>query len=350
MKFYDILQWDPQVTKNMIKKSSDRNEKFKLRSGMILRSLLIVLFAVVFIASLSSIFGNENSPMAVAIFCILLGVRFVDFGYCVKDALLNLTLVFLLLLISPTLAYKAFPPIGLLIHFLSFFVILYITCDKPEMGNGGLFSFAYIYLSGNPVYGTVFFKRFLLMLVGLAICGTIFYAKHKDKFKDIRFKDKVKEFSLYNHKHQWMTRMSLGVALILTLGTFLKIERFMWAGFACGSLLSDHSENPKIKERFAHRFIGVIVGSALFYVIYSLVPKNLSFLIGPVGGFCLGFCTDYKYKTAVNCMGALMLAAGTYGANTAILLRIGDTIIGIIFAMAFYYCYDYFIGKKYKAK
>ncbi len=187
----------------------------------------------------------------------------------------------------------------------------------------------------------------LLRLVGHCFS---FYAKHKDKFKDIRFKDKVKEFSLYNHKHQWMTRMSLGVALILTLGTFLKIERFMWAGFACGSLLSDHSENPKIKERFAHRFIGVIVGSALFYVIYSLVPKNLSFLIGPVGGFCLGFCTDYKYKTAVNCMGALMLAAGTYGVNTAILLRIGDTIIGIIFAMAFYYCYDYFIGKKYKAK
>ncbi len=348
MKFYDILQWDPQVTKNLIRKSDDPKERFKLRFGMFLRSVLIVLFAIVFIASLSAMFGNENSPMAVAIFCILLGVRFVDFGYCIKDALFNLTVVFLLLFISPVLAYKAFPLIGLVIHFASFFAILYLTCDRPEMGNGGLFSFAYIYLSGNPVYGEALVRRFLLTLVGLAICGTIFFVKHKHKFKEVRFTHKVKEFSLYNHKYHWMIRMALGVALILTLGTFFKMERFMWAGFACGSLLSDHTENPKIKERFGHRLVGVLVGSAIFYVVYTIIPEEFNFIIGPMGGFCLGFCTDYRYKTAVNCLGALMLAAGTYGAHTAILLRIGNTIIGIIFAMIYYHAYNYLFLKKYK--
>ncbi len=348
MKFYDILQWDPQVTKNFIKKSEDPKERFKLRLGMFSRSVLIVLFAIVFIASLSAIFGKENSPMAVAIFCILLGVRFVDFGYCIKDALINLTLVFSLLLISPVLANKAFPILGLAIHFASFFAILYLTCDKPEMGNGGLFSFAYIYLSGNPVYGEGLFRRFLLTFVGLLICGTIFYVKHKHKFQEVRFTQKVKEFSLYNHKHQWMIRMALGVALILTLGTFFKIERFMWAGFACGSLLCDHTENPKIKERFAQRLIGALVGCGIFYVIYTIIPEEFNFIIGPMGGFCLGFCTDYKYKTAVNCLGALMLAAGTYGTNTAILLRMANTVIGVIFALIFYHAYNYLILRKYK--
>lgn len=349
MKFYDVLQLDPQVNKSLIRKSSSHNERLKLKLGMFLRSLLIVLFAVVFIASLSNIFGNENSPMAVAIFCILLGVRFVDFGYRIKDALLNLSVVFLILLISPVLAYKAFPLLGWIIHFVSFFSILFITCDKPEMGNGGLFSFAYIYLSGNPVFGTVLFKRFLLTIVGLVICGTIFYVKHKEKYNEVQFQTKIKEFSLYEHKFQWMIRMSLGVSLILTLGTFLQIERFMWAGFACGSLLSDHSENPPIKKRFIHRLIGALAGSVLFYIIYSIIPEELHFIIGPLGGFCLGFCTDYKYKTAMNCLGALMLASGIYGVNTSILLRIGDTLIGIIFALVFYYIYDYCIGKRYKA-
>ncbi len=144
------------------------------------------------------------------------------------------------------------------------------------MGNGGLFSFAYIYLSGNPVFGDVLYKRFLLTLVGLLICGTIYYVKHKEKYNDVTFKSKLKEFDFYKHKHQWMTRMSLGVALILTLGTYLNIERFMWAGFACGSLLSDHSENPQIKEKFIHRLIGVVAGSVVFYIIYSIIPENIA--------------------------------------------------------------------------
>ncbi len=349
MKFYDILQWDPQVSKNMLKKSTDKKEQLKLKLGMFLRSLLIVLFAILFISTLSNIFGNENSPMAVAIFCILLGVRFVDFGYCIKDSMLNLGLVFLMLLFSPVIAYKVNPIFGVLIHFISFFIILFMTCDKPEMGNGGLFSFAYIYLSGNPVYGEVLYRRFLLTLVGFLICGIIFYVKHKDKFKNVRFIDKVKEFDLYNHVHQWIIRMSLGVALILTLGVFLNIERFMWAGFACGSLLSDYSENPQIHERLIYRFIGMILGSLIFYVVYLVVPSDLFFIIGPLGGFCLGFCTEYKYKTAANCLGALMLATGIYGVHSAIAIRIIDTLIGILFAWAYYYLYEFFIGKRYKA-
>ena len=80
MKFYDILQLDPQVNKNLMRKSTEGKERFKHFSGMALRSVLIVLFAIVFISALTSLFGSENSPMAVAVFCILQGVRFVDFG------------------------------------------------------------------------------------------------------------------------------------------------------------------------------------------------------------------------------------------------------------------------------
>lgn len=350
MKFYDILQKDPIIIKQLINRSDSKKEIQLLRFGMFIRSLLIVIFAIAFIAPLSSLFGSQNSSMAVAIFCILLGVRFVDFGYCIHDAMLNLAIVFLLLLISPVLSYYSNPLLGFIIHFLSFFTILLITCDKPEMGNGGLYSFAYIFLSGNPVTGDVFFNRFLLMCIGLIICGLIFFIKHKDKNKDILFRSKLQEFSLYSHKHQWQIKMSLGVSLILTLGSSLHLERFMWAGFACGSLLSDHSENPKINERFLHRIIGVISGSILFYIVYSIIPNSLHIIIGPLGGFCLGFCTDYRYKTALNCFGALMLASGIYGLHSAIILRIIDTLVGIVFAICFYYLYELVIGKKYKLK
>lgn len=343
MKFYDILQLDPQIIKNLIKRSHTKKEKMKLWIGMFLRSILIVLFAITFISTLSFIFGSENTPMAVAIFCIFLGIRFVDFGYCIKDELLNLSLVFLLLLISPVIASVAFPLLGFLLNTLSFFIILFITCDKPEMGNGGLYSFSYIYLSGNPVYGQLLIERFYLTVIGLFICGLIFYIKHKNKNKTVRFIEKIKQVKLSDFKYQWMIRMSIGVSAILTLGLVLNIERFMWAGFACGSLLSDYCEDSRIKKRFIQRFIGVIVGSVIFYISYSLLPMKLHSLIGPIGGFCLGFCVDYKYKTAINCLGALMIASQLYGLESSILLRIIDTVIGITFAFFFYHIYEKYI-------
>ena len=50
---------------------------------------------------------------------------------------------------------------------------------------------------------------------------------------------------------------------------------------------------------------------------------------------CLGFCTDYRYKTAMNCLGALMLGAGIYGIQGAVVLRIADTLLGVTFGLAF---------------
>ena len=57
--------------------------------------------------------------------------------------------------------------------------------------------------------------------------------------------------------------------------------------------------------------------------------------MGPLGGLCLGFCTDYRYKTAMNCFGALMLATGIYGLHGAVILRIVDTLLGVTFGLVF---------------
>ncbi len=345
MKFYDKLQLDPKELKKLIKDSSSSKEKIELISAMVLRSILLVLFAIVFISTLSTIFGSENSPMAVVIFCILLAIRFVDFGYCIKDELIILSIVFLILLISPTIAFSVCPLLGFFINLVSFFTILLITCDKPEMGNGGLFSFAYIYLCGNTVYGEAFIQRCYLTLICLILCGIVFYIKHKDKNKEIRFIEKNKNTNFKDFKYHWMIRMAIGISTMLLVGVIFEIERFMWAGFACGSLLSVYSTSSKIKERFMQRLIGAIAGVIVFLLIYNLLPKDLHSMIGPLGGFCLGFCVDYKYKTALNCLGALFIACGIYGLEHSLFLRVSDTIIGLLFGFLFIYIYERFVLK-----
>ena len=49
----------------------------------------------------------------------------------------------------------------------------------------------------------------------------------------------------------------------------------------------------------------------------------------------MGFCTDYRYKTAMNCFGALMMGTGIYGLQGAVILRIADTFLGVVFALIF---------------
>lgn len=141
-----------------------------------------------------------------------------------------------------------------------------MTTQRPEMGNGGLYSFAYIYLTGNPVFG---------------------------------------------------------------------VERFMWMGFACASLLSEYPYSGSTLVRFRHRIVGAVAGSFAFFVIYLATPEAFHPLMGPLGGIRLGFCTDYRYKTAMNCFGALMLGAGIYGLQGAVALRIMDTFLGVTFGLVF---------------
>ena len=85
---------------------------------------------------------------------------------------------------GPQRAAAAAPAVLLIpLHFGAFFALLYITTQRPEMGNGGLYSFAYIYLTGNPVFGEALLRRGLLAVVGFVLCGGILLLKHRGQLQ-----------------------------------------------------------------------------------------------------------------------------------------------------------------------
>lgn len=342
VRFYDLLQMDPQSIITIMKTQSEKTEKRRLLFALCVRAFLLVGFAMVFIVSFTWIFGQANTPMAVVAFCILLTVRFVDFGYRVWDSLFALAVVFTILLYAPVLTYLVHPGISFLIHLASLFLILFLTCDRPEMGNGGLFSFAYIYLTGNPVFHQELLNRSILCLICFIICGLVYYRKHKTKYSEISLFAKIKTTSWITFKYKWMLRICLAVSAILAIGLAINLERFMWAGFACGSLLSIYSREHKIRTRFSQRLFGVLEGSLLFYALYTLLPVSARPLIGPLGGIFLSFCVNYRHQTIMNTLGALLIASGSYGLNDSIYLRVVDTLFGICFAAVFYLVYEFF--------
>lgn len=315
-KFYDALQLDPSILKRRIAAFETKKEKNFYRAAMAVRSALIVAFAILFISLLFGLFGADNTPMAVALFCMLLGIRFVNFEYCAGDSLAGLALV------AP-------------LHFAAFFALLFLTSQRPEMGNGGIYSFAYIYLTGNPVAGEALARRGLMALAGWLLCGAILLAKHRGRHADTRFHHLVRRFRLSRPECLWRLRMALGVSLVLAAGQVFGVERFMWMGFACGSLQSEYPLPGSAAVRFWQRIAGAAAGCAAFALLYLALPAGLRPLLGPLGGFCMGFCTDYRYKTAMNCFGALMIGAGLYGLSGAVALRLADTVLSAAFGLCF---------------
>lgn len=341
MRFYDALQLDPSILKPKIRAAEQPKERWKLVAAMASRAILIVLFAIAMISPVSTVFGPENSAMAVAMFCILLGIRFVDFGYCIKDSLINLAVVFSLLLIAPSAAARVNLFWAAIIHVFAFFTIIYMTSDQPEMGNAGIYTFAYIYLSGNPVAGELLWKRGILTLIGYVLCAAVLFVKHCNKNQNVRFGDVLAQFSFSSKKNQWQIQLALGVGLLLALGNVLSLERMMWAGFACGSIVGYYSATAvEAKERVGQRIVGTAAGALVFFLVYQVVGEELRPLLGPLGGICLAFCTDYRSKTASNCLGALFMATGLYGLHHSVFLRVMHNILGVVFGYVFLVLYQ----------
>lgn len=345
MKFYDLLQLDPGTIRKMMAKTDSPAEKRRLRMASFTRSLLIVIFSILFISLMTGLFGSENSSMAVSIFCILLAVRFVGYGYNIKDSLINMAVVFLIMLIVPEMGLTAGPWLNWLVYIIFLFVILVITTQNPIMGNGGLYTFSFVFLCQNPVHGESLINRGWMTLVGFILCAIILWRNHKNQDKDVSFLNIIKNMSIYDKKMQWQLRLAIGVGLVIAIFQDLGTEKFMWIGFACGSLLSDYNVDNNIHEKYVDRLVGAVIGSFAFYVLYMIIPAKFYPFFGPIGGLCLGLCTEYRYKTMLNCFGALMTSVAMYGLQQAVFIRIGNTLVGILCALLFYYLFDRFILK-----
>lgn len=334
--FYALLQMDARGLWGCIHKTSVVKEKVRFGAAMVVRSLLLVAFAILFISVLSGIFGQANSGLVVAGFCILLGIRFVPYGYRAADSVVALGLVLAIMVLGGVVSLLENPVISVVANFFFATAILVLVANDPPMGNAGLYIFGYLFVSQTPVMGNELISRSILAVVLWIICGGVLVFKHKGKFRDIRLHDLVKDFSLKNPTTLWQLRLAAGVAGVLLVGQLMQIPRGVWLGYACMSVLLPYqAERGSTLKRGLSRFGGVAIGSVLFALVAWLVPPQYHVLFGPIAGICIGFSKYYLVDSILNCFGALLLAESVYGLAGSAALRIWDNLIGVLFALAF---------------
>ncbi|HDL2639357.1 TPA: FUSC family protein, partial [Enterococcus faecium] len=144
--FYQSLQLDPFILKQKIREAASKKEKCMYICSLFLRSLFIVLFAICFIIIITTLFESKHKPYAVVLFCMLMSIRFVDFGYKISHSIIGLAIVMFSLLVAPYVQLIKWSVMGMLIHFILLSSILMATASDPKMGNASLYGFSYLFI------------------------------------------------------------------------------------------------------------------------------------------------------------------------------------------------------------
>ena len=340
--FYQLLQMDARGLWAAIHAAPASRDKARLGFAMALRSILLVAFAILFIGVLTQLFGQNNTGLVVAGFCILLGIKHVPYGFHAADSVIALGLVIGAMILSGTITLVGNSLLSLITNFILVTLILVFVANDPPMGNAGLYIFGYLFVSQTPVTGADLTSRCILGLIIWIMCSAVLVHKHHSKFSDIRLRDLIENFSLKNPTSIWQLRLAVGVACVLLIGDLLGIPRGVWLGYACMSVLLPYGEEKGSSlKRAGLRLSGVVIGSTLFYLFSWFVPTEYRFLFGPLAGICIVFSNKYIVDSALNCFGALLLAESVYGMGGSAILRIWDNLLGVVFAVIFTALFSY---------
>lgn len=335
--FYQLLQLSPQALWPAIHDASGR-ERGCLVAAMAVRSVLLVAFAVLFIAGLTPVFGAENSSLVVGGFCMLLGIRFVPFGYRARDSVAALAVALALTVAGGMVASLGMPVLSFACNLLFLWTVLVLVAQDPPMGNAGTYVFAYVFVSQSPVAGRALALRWALAALLLVLCGAVLLHRHRHEDADVPLRDVLARLSLADPRTRWRLRMAAGVAAVLLVGDLLAVPRSVWMGYACMSVLLPYGPQAQgaraALRRGVERGAGVVVGSALYWALSAVAPPSAHGAFGPAAGVCMGFSSRYFWNNVLNCFGALLLASAVFGTAGSAVLRVEENLAGIAFALA----------------
>lgn len=333
MTFYQELQLSSIGSKELIKNTQDKKEKWKHILIYNLKVYLVVVFCFVVVTLFSKIFGSDNSVVGVVVLLLLMILRQVDFGIKTTHSVGVIFLIFTILAAGPRLSNMASPVVAFLINIISIMGIMVLGCHNVIMSNQSTFVLGYLLLQGYDVTGHSYIMRLAGLAFGAVICAAVFYAKHKNRSYKREFTHLFKEFELTSARTQWYLRLTLGVSSAMLIVSLLHMDRVMWVGIASMSVLLPFSKD--LKYRVSRRGPFNILGCGIFLILYLVLPKNLYTFIGLIGGIGVGYSAGYAWQTIFNTFGALAIASNIFGVGAAIALRIIANLFGSLYSMLF---------------
>ena len=176
-----------------------------------------------------------------------------------------------------------------------------------------------------------------LALGGIIVAGVFYIKQRKVKFEN-KLYDVIKDVNFNNDRTKWQLKLTLAICSALLIGDLLNLPRTMWIGFACMSIVQPYKD--RMDTRCKERVPFAVVGCIMYCILYFILPKNFTSLIGMLGGIMVGFSATYKWQTVFNTFGGLNSAVSILGLEVAIIFRIVNNVFGAIYGRLFSKIFD----------
>ena len=332
MTFYQELQLSSVASKQLIKATEDKKERYRHILIYNFKVYLVMAFCVAVVSLYSHFTGNTNSVVGVTVLLAVLVLRQADFGIRTTHGLASIVGIFGILIAGPKLSNMVSPVPAFFINVVCILLLMILGCHNVIMYNHSTFVLGYLLLQGYDVTGQEYLYRVAGLLVGMVLCMAIFYKNQKNRPYRRSFLDLFREFNISSARNRWYIRLSLVVSSAMLFMSLLGLPRAMWAGIASMSVCLPFPDD--CKERAGKRAAFNIVGCLLFVILYLVLPESMYPYIGMIGGIGVGYSAGYAWQTAFNTFGALSIASGLFGMPYAVALRIGANVFGAAYTMA----------------
>lgn len=338
VKFYDVMQLDAANTKQLLSGTEDKKTKRRYYSAFVIKNILCVMFCLFVVVGNVVLFGSENSTAGVVILLAIMSMRQSDLDIRPAQGAAVIIALFGILATFPHFAANLSPLLAALCNLCVITLLVILSCHNIYMFNHTTFVLGYILLMGYDVSGEVLGKRVVALMIGGILVAVIYYIKHRKDTVECGICNLFKDFLVFNERTQWQIKMAVGVTTGMLIGSLVGIPRVMWIGFSCMTILSPLHD--KVPQRSIQRIAGTVAGCMLFVILYNFMPGDPLVYLGVLGGFCAGFSGTYKWRTVFNCIGSLVMAVGTMGLPIAVLCRVVNNVIGVIYSFCFHKCWN----------
>ena len=286
MTFYQELQLSSVASKQLIKATEDKKERYRHILIYNFKVYLVMAFCVAVVSLYSHFTGNNNSVVGVTVLLAVLVLRQADFGIRTTHGLASIVGIFGILIAGPKLSNMVSPIPAFFINIVCILLLMILGCHNVIMYNHSTFVLGYLLLQGYDVTGQEYLYRVAGLLVGMVLCMAIFYKNQKNRPYRRSFLDLFREFNISSARNRWYIRLSF------------------------------------------------VVSSAMLFMSLLGLPESMYPYIGMIGGIGVGYSAGYAWQTAFNTFGALSIASGLFGMPYAVALRIGANVFGAAYTMA----------------
>ena len=311
MTVYQELQLSSAGSKNLIRRSENKEEKKRHIFIYNAKVYLVVAFCFAVVTAFSLLFGSANSIAGVVVLLALLVLRQADFGIRTSHGLICIGLIFGVLIAGPRLSNMLPPGYAFLANCIFIMILMVLGCHNVVMFNHSTLLLCYLLLYGYDVTGDLYIQRLIAMGIGAAATLIVYYRNHRKKVYKRSLGDIFKEFDIHSLRTRWQITMVFGVTTAMLIAGLLHVPRRMWIGIAAMSILVPFHEDAK--KRAKSRVPGNIVGCFIFLALYYLLPPSIYNYVGVIGGIGVGLSATYGCQAVFNTFGALSIAVGILG-------------------------------------